>query len=593
MKSLVTICFASLCLGPLASSLEAQTDPALAKQAYDILRNKCYKCHGLEKRSFDALNRKSMVESEASYVAPANLGSSYLWTRVGLDRDMPPKRSGIALSEEELNILKQWIETGADFPPPERTRETLDERYVLTQIDAHLGGKVARANWKDQRYFSLAHLHNNPGVTDYQMRLYRAALSKVINSLHRRPQIVLPVAVDPHQVVYNLDLRLVGWLDPTQFLQVLQEYPFGLERNDPAVNDLAENVNERLGGGNKLRNRVPYVRADWFIAKASRPPLYNTLLSLPDTEAKLQAELGVQFLQEFNNDTLLRAAFTQSGVSRRNRLVDRLVGNFGYYYRSDDFGNAAGRAVLPRFPLGPKSAFEEGKHPFENEAYIPDGGEIVFRLPNGMQGYMIVNKEGKRLEEAPVSIVRDLTEISGSPAVVNGVSCLGCHKEGVQIYQDNIRSSVILGGNAGRKVAALYRDQEIASALRQDIDTFMTSLTACIGSFLKQGEDAGKNLREFPEPIKEVVQLYDSGVSMDDAARELGVAPELLQAQLRGNPLQNLGLGPLLLKDKNGNPNKIPRDVWDSKDDNGSSVFQVVARELGLGIGINIPKNSN
>ncbi len=590
MKRFAITCLTSLFVVALAAHGQAQTDPALAKAAYTILSEKCYKCHGQEKRGFNARNRDSMVESGASYIVANSVDRSYLWTRVGIDKDMPPKNP---LSEEQLDILKRWIETGAEFPPPERARETLDERYLLSQIDSHLGSKVARDNWKHQRYFSLAHLHNNPGVTDYEMRLYRAALSKVINSLHRRPQIVVPVAIDPNQVVYNIDLRSVGWLDAAQFLQVLQEYPFAIEHNDPTINDLAENVNERLGGGNRLRNRVPYVRADWFVAKASRPPLYNTLLVLPDTETKLQTELGVQFVSEFNNDTLLRAAFTQSGVSRRNRLVDRVVGNFGYYYRSDDFGNAAGRAVLPRFPLGPRSLFATGQHPFDNEAYEPDGGEIVFRLPNGLQGYMIVDKAGKRIEEAPVSIVRDLTEISGSPAVVNGISCMGCHKVGVQTFQDDIRRSVVLAGNAGRKVNSLYREKEVSPTIKQDIDTFMAALGTCIGPFLKQGEDADKNLADFPEPIKEAVALYDSGISLDDAARELGFPKADLQASLRSDRLQALGLGPLLLKDKNGNENKIPRDVWDSKDDNGSSVFQVVARELGIGIGVNIPKNSN
>lgn len=574
----------------LLSAAQAQTDPVLAKQAYEVLRNKCYKCHGLEKRSFDALNLDSMTSG--SYIVPKQLEASYLWTRVGIDQDMPPKRSGITLTEAEVAILRTWIESGAQFPPPARAREALDERYILTQIDAHLGAKVARDNWKHQRYFSLVHLYNNPNVTDYQLRIYRAALSKAINSLHRRPQLVLPVAVDPNQVVFNIDLRTVGWLDPTQFLQVLQEYPFAIEHNDPAINDLAENVNERLGGGNKLRNRVPYVRADWFVAKATRPPLYNTLLVLPDTEAKLQTELGIQFTQEFNNDTLLRTAFTQSGVSRRNRAVDRLVGNFGYYYRSDDFGNSAGRAVIPRFPLGPRNAFPQGQHPFDNEAYVPDGGEVVFRLPNGMQGYFIVNNEGKRLDEAPVSVVRDLTEISGSPAVVNGISCMGCHKDGIRAeITDNIRSSVVLAGSAGRKVASLYRDKEVEPTVQQDTSSFMSALTTCIGPFLKQGEDATKDLREFPEPIKEVVNLYDTGVNLEDAARELGVAKGKLESSLSNDRLQALGLGPLMVKDKNGKENKIPRDVWDSKDDNGTSVFQVVAREMGIGIGINIPKN--
>jgi hypothetical protein len=131
----------------------------------------------------------------------------------------------------------------------------------------------------------------------------------------------------------------------------------------------------------------------------------------------------------------------------------------------------------------------------------------------------------------------------------------------------------------------------VEPTVQQDTASFMNALATCIGPFLKQGEDASKDLREFPEPIKEVVHLYDSGISLTDAALEMGVNKADLQASLRSDRLQALGLGPLLLKDKHGNENKIPRDVWDSKDDNGTSVFQVVAREMGVGIGVNIPKN--
>ena len=46
------------------------------------------------------------------------------------------------------------------------------------------------------RYFSLAHMHNNPDVKEADLRLYRAALSKVINSLSWKNGIVIPEALE-------------------------------------------------------------------------------------------------------------------------------------------------------------------------------------------------------------------------------------------------------------------------------------------------------------------------------------------------------------------------------------------------------------
>ncbi len=72
----------------------------------------------------------------------------------------------------------------------------------------------------------------------------------------------------------------VGWDDPAIWLQVLQKYPYGLRFNEETLQNVTDEINTRLGGGNRLRNLIPYVRADWFVATASRPPLYDVLLKV-------------------------------------------------------------------------------------------------------------------------------------------------------------------------------------------------------------------------------------------------------------------------------------------------------------------------
>jgi serine/threonine-protein kinase len=584
MKTIFASTLAGL-IGLLVSSAQAQEGPAdLSKQAYAVLKRHCYRCHGVEYKveGFNILNRDSLLAEDTAYVVPGKLDDSQIWARLGVYGDMPPRSVAERPSDAEVAIIRQWIESGAAAFPSAEIRPFVGERVILSAIRDHLQS-LPKRDRKHQRYFTLTHLYNNAKVTDDELRLYRAALSKVVNSLTRSPDIVLPKPIDPQQTVFAIDLRDVGWEDPERWLEVVKLYPYGLERNDnpEPVRDLFAEVTELQTGDGLISDGIPYLRADWFVTKASRPPLYHTLLRLPDTQDKLETELGVSFKDDFLRGKLARAAFTQSGVSRSNRLIDRHTGaGAAYYYKSHDFGKSNGRGVLFRFPLGPKF---DG-NPFDAQAYEQDGGEIIFSLANGMQGYLIVDGEGKRIDEAPVKVVRDPTEISGSPVVVNGISCMGCHKTGIQRFKDNIRDSLVLSGEARDKITQLYRSNEELDRLQQrDTLRFMAALEAATGPFLKQADDASKPIDAFPEPIAAAAHLHDADVGLEEAAKELGLSdPAQLASAIRTNiALQRLGLGPL------AEGYKIPRAMWDSREDFGGSVFQVTARELGLGIPIN------
>jgi serine/threonine-protein kinase len=204
---------------------------------------------------------------------------------------------------------------------------------------------------------------------------------------------------------------------------------------------------------------------------------------------------------------------------------------------------------------------------------------------------MIVDGKGARLSEAPVSVVRDLGEISGSPAVVNGISCMGCHNAGIKPFVDNVRQSVVIPGEAGRKVARLFRPQQIPSVLESDTRSFVGALESAMGPFLRIPGENKDLVKDFPEPVSHVASLYQAGVSVSQLARELraDMSESELKSALRGTKLQELGLGPLNLPGSNGKGNRVPRQMLESKEDNGSSVFQVVASEQGIGFPVNIP----
>jgi len=57
-----------------------------------------------------------------------------------------------------------------------------------------------------QRFFTLNHLHNDPSVTESELRLARAAVAKVLNSLSWRRAIVQPRPIDEQQTILAFDL---------------------------------------------------------------------------------------------------------------------------------------------------------------------------------------------------------------------------------------------------------------------------------------------------------------------------------------------------------------------------------------------------
>ena len=50
-----------------------------------------------------------------------------------------------------------------------------------------------------------------------------------------------------------------------------------------------------------MKADIPSVHVDWFVAKASLPPLYHDLLSLPLTDRELETRLEVDVNQNLLN----------------------------------------------------------------------------------------------------------------------------------------------------------------------------------------------------------------------------------------------------------------------------------------------------
>jgi hypothetical protein len=488
-------------------------DP-LAQQARAVLARHCSRCHhgpGKAKGGMGyVLDRNRLVS--AGQVVPGKSASSPLYQRVHAG-EMPPAWNR-PVGPADRALLARWIDRGAPnwtLTPPARLLGLVEVLRLVRQDLETLPVRQRRF----VRYLSLAHLAGQPpAVQDTQ----RQAVAKLVNSLSWHPRLTVPVAVDTHQVILRLDLRDYRW-SARQWDRLAAGYPYRPVEPGPVEQALT-----RLTGSDQ-----PVLRADWFVATASRPPFYHDLLALPGTDRALQRQLGVDPTDSRDSDTAVRAGFNGSGVARANRVLERHDALHGAYWQSFDFSDNKSRQNVFEFPLGP----EPGPAGFR-----PAGGEIIFHLPNGLQGYLVVDSAGRRIDRAPGDIVSDPNR--PDRIVETGLSCIGCHARGILPKDDQVRAHV---QKNGRAFPAAVRDAVLAlyvpaarmqRLVREDNERFTAALRR-----LGIRPDA-------PEPVQAVVLRYEEVVDQQRAAEELGVTVPRLAVLLRGSAERARTLGPLL-----------------------------------------------
>ncbi len=568
------LALAGLCsaAGPLRAD-DAANDVAAA--ARKVFKQHCHGCHygvGSDGGEFDVLDQASLLkardsENDQPLIVAKEPDKSRIMEMISRGA-MPPKGVTERPQIVDAEAIRDWIKAGAPPFPEVKDRPFIS---VVAQLTA-IRDDLRKADAEDRpflRYFTLAHVASNPAIPDEDLRTHRAALSKAINSLSWKNRIVLPRAIDKAEVIYAIDVRDLDWDRQNLWQEIVKAYPYGLKyRNhpNPELHRLDEEVHQLAGCDLAL------VAADWFVSEATRPPLYYTLLDIPTTAGVLERRLNVDVQDNFMRDKLSRAGVSPSGVSSQNRLLEVHESLYGSYWKSYDFKADSPRIELKRFPLGP--GFPQ--NPFANQAFVHDGGEIIFHLPNGLQGYMLVDGNDRRIEAGPIDVVGDAQRIAGTNEIVNGVSCIACHKHGMIGFKDIIRENSAVGGGALAKVKRLYPDKtKMQLWVDRDKERFMTALEKTIGKFVRVGPDVNKPLTEFAEPVAEVARFYRlTALDLRMVACELGVEnPQDVINEIGLKRLRELGLGPLL------NDGKLDRKVWQG----GSfhSLMQDIANELG------------
>ena len=526
------IIFVCLLTSILVNAYSVDAQQNLAQQAYAIFEQSCLNCHGPHGAFTEEIiiEYTSLIETGA--VVSGKPDASELYKRLiekRVEKRMPLGQP--PLTPAAIETIRQWILAGA--PNWEDTSQAtgtfITPKKMLETIENHVNS-LAPFDRVFARYFTMTHLYN-AGETTEALHAYQRALSKLVNSLSWGREVIKPEPIDPEATIFYIDLRDYEWeIGANRWTQIEQVYPYEIQFLAPAQKHLREKL---ITLREKMECEVPFVHVDWFLANASLPPLYHDILDLPETDQELEARLEVNVVENIRNAAgkrVWRAGFSDSGVSNHNRVVERHTSRYGAYWKSYDFAGSAGKQHIFTHPLS-----------FEH-----DGGEIIFNLPNGLQAYYLADAGGRRLDEAPIQIVSN--PAASDPTVRNGLSCIGCHTEGMKTFEDQVRDVVEKNPNPPfnkDRALRLYVEQETMDGLvDEDTDRYRQALEAAGGVF------GGI------EPVQRFHEAFWRPLDAPAAAASVGLETETFLQKIRQNVgLKNLGL--LVLEN-----DTMKRDTW-------------------------------
>ena len=481
-------------------------DP-VASAAFDVLDRHCARCHQEGRlidrerpaKNFGNILKLNEIAATPHYVLPGNALGSKLFRQIA-DREMPydVMYEGDTryphVTADDLQALERWIVSLGTRSASCSARTMVTPAATAVLIAADLD-RMPASRRATARYLTLTHLANNCANPN-TMKVYREGAIKLVNSLSRSANVVKVETVDADASILRINLADIGWT-AADWETLLAAYPYNVQVAGQASAAIA----------NATQTPLAAVRADWFAYAASQPPLYDDLMRLPNSLTELTRDQGVNVEANIRNFVAQRAGFQRSGVSQNNRLIERHAARNGYLWTSYDFAGNRGNQNLFAFPLGP------GPNGFQH-----NGGETVFGLPNGFQGYYLSTATGARLDKGPTNMVRDPSRKDS--AVTNGVSCMGCHDQGLRKARDEVRDIVLgsrtLPRDVRDKVEALHPPHARMDAL---IDADMKRFTDAMA---RAGLDPALKLNGV-EPINALVKRYEDDVDLTLAAAELGL----------------------------------------------------------------------
>ena len=391
----------------------------------------------------------------------------------------------------------------------------------------------------------------------------RAVVSFVVNSVSRSAQIVRPrVVPGSGGGLLRLDIERLApdaaearrWLNVWERMVADDPY-FHLktEALDPANGRrrvvLTDGGWVDLAMAARLRHwtgsRGAVVRADWFVAQATVPPLYYEFAGVPKRKADWLEQLGVDAVAIKRLGANRGANLFRSGVTDKPRRLSRWNSLLGAIWNTYD--TAGGDAT---------------KDVFRNPTFTVrfDAGEHIATRANGLLEYALFDSKGIRQDAVPPEIAIDDT-VSPPVPLVPMLSCVRCHgvgdEDGLRSFTDD-QSRLLASGRVAllvddrQRLTALElfygRQARLQRELERDRDDYRHAVGAATGGMSPS------------DVARELAAMYETyvvgGVKPAQAARELGLSVAQFRRAMSGS------VDPIVLALVEGL--SVQRDQWEA-----------------------------
>ncbi|MCU0687180.1 MAG: hypothetical protein MUF34_33870, partial [Polyangiaceae bacterium] len=387
------------------------------------------------------------------------------------------------LGKEQKQALREWIDAGAPPLRGDRTRISLDDYTRLLRRDQ---SSLPRPEQEDLVYVDFHAVYNNPRYSNVQVSAFANATLKLLNGLDPRATQVqrigggaavivdsqqVPIAVRFNPARFNLDqididriIALTNRQDAANrfdcdvpaipvldFLQIASADDFFnpiketfesgysnimLRRLFQDKGIIDPNDNERL-----VFN--PIAKADFIAGNGVGFSNVSefTLFDVMAARGLDLNDLDILFNKGNDNERLVRGCLLNSDVSAANRCIDRFAlsdlrgGSFYVSWDTLSTGSVKDKAdfFAANF-VGPANPPDAPLVRQEN-AFVVDGGEAIFQLPNRMQGYVVYNGKLQLVTNPPTFAVLNPTD-SERGNFISARACSSCHANYTIAFED-------------------------------------------------------------------------------------------------------------------------------------------------------------
>jgi hypothetical protein len=434
--------------------------------------------------------------------------------------EMPPLASGLPrVTEADITAVSNYIDNPQFWPsyaPTGRScvedGQLVDFDELFQEINKDLSGED-NDDTQFYRYISLTNRFTAGVCADQALDRDRQGLTKMLNMLSTRTSIEKPLAINPEETIYRIDLRDFNWDEPIDvdgrgfndvWEAIADSNPYAIRFEGDDADDTVDDTGTDF----------PVMFADQMMSVAVLGNLYYGIIGV-DGGGRLrdfvEGDLGIDVEDNIANEDAIRAGTTRSRISRQDRVVERhdigLRG--GVYWQSFDFADDAANDNIFQDPFG----------------FSPGGTEAIFTLPNGMLAFLIADENDNLVEDSDILLDTNQNNFRA----ITSVSCSNCHANGFIPVVDEVAAvslrnarSIGLSRDEIEQLEAIYVSPQVfAETVKEDSDGFYKRALEQAG-LPTTGGDAVSN----------VFLRFDADIRLEDAAGDLGVTPQDLSDNL-------------------------------------------------------------